>query len=509
MCVFGIHLPFCKYICWGPIKNQRPVLKPFIHTPARDSCHYNTAMEETVSLGEKRAQSEEPQPTTGSMEVALPPTPKRPRVNEAGSAETQVGVTDCVLRQSMDMIYYLDSSEVLKASLIPILTFLTNDETEKLEHLMDLEIPTERIVRRLIQFIKRQEGDKRDSACRKLVACVILTKENHLGHVDLDEIFSEKLPDHEHSCIQQLVSEAKSTQKPLAPEKPVPFIKIEGILCESFSDTERVLWEFFSIGDYKKLEDKVIEVFGDPTLKAETDCRLVALWFKSLIVMHTYGEYSRAIEVLNDALELCGDMNCVNRTILEGRIYQRMSQNYLMKGRKHVAMLCFERAKDRLHMVGIGYDKANMFCREAKILSAQETESRVKIEKMYENALCVLKRDDPYFLASFPSITLSKAAFYLRVSFGSKAGSHMPQVDTADIRKAEETLATVNESKHILLEMRQFEYSFLRAELYRLRGREREARELFRELTSTPGSSKVENILSLAEQRLKSIDGLP
>jgi hypothetical protein len=84
----------------------------------------------------------------------------------------------------------------------------------------------------------------------------------------------------------------------------------------------------------------------------------------------------------------------------------------------------------------------------------------------------------------------------------------MPQIDTADIRKAEETLATINESEHILLEMRQFEYGFLRAELYRLRGREREARELFRELTSTPGSSKVENILSLAEQRLKSFDGL-
>jgi hypothetical protein len=372
--------------------------------------HCNTAMEETVPLGGKRrVQAEEPQPTTSSMEVTLPPTPKRPRVNEAG--ETQVDVTDCVLRQSMDMIKYLDASEVLKASLDPILTFLTNDETEKLEHLMDLEIPTERIVRRLIQFIKRQEGDKRDSACRKLVSCVILTKENHLGHVDLDEIFSEKLPDHEYSCIQQLVSEAKSTQKPLAPEKPVSFIKIEGMLCESFSGTERVLWGFFSIGDYKKLEDKVIEVFRDPTLKAETDCHIVAMWFKSLIVMHKYGEYSRAIEVLNDALELCGDINCVNRTILEGRVYQRMSQNHLMLGRKHVAMLCFEQAKDRLQMVGIGYDKANMFCREAKILSAQETESRVKIEKMYENALCALKRDDPYFPASFPSITLSKAAF--------------------------------------------------------------------------------------------------
>ena len=86
-----------------------------------------------------------------------------------------------------------------------------------------------------------------------------------------------------------------------------------------------------------------------------------------------------------------------------------------------------------------------MFCREAKVLSATlsaEPDRWTDIEKVYERALCTLEKDDPYFLASFPSVILSKAAFHLHFAFGSKApeSTDPPAVSTEDIQKARETL---------------------------------------------------------------------
>lgn len=272
-----------------------------------------------------------------------------------------------------------------------------------------------------------------------------------------------------------------------------------------FVTIERDLWWYFSTGDYRTLEETVLDVQEDHTFKEEADCQIVAMWFNSLIIMHRDEGYSDAIKELTEALTMCEQENCVNRTILEGRIYQRMTQNYLMIGLKEMAMKTFELAKDKLQMVERGYDKANMFCREAKIMSALQPHKTEEIEQTYDLALRALEKDDPYFLASFPSVTLSKTSFYLKVSFGSKAGgdSNLPEVCPSDIAKVEQTLGTIDEKEHILLEMRRFEYNFLCAELCRLKGEQGKARELFTTLMSTPGSSKVKNILSLAEQRLQ------
>ena len=101
-------------------------------------------------------------------------------------------------------------------------------------------------------------------------------------------------------------------------------------------------------------------------------------------------------------------------------------------------------AKEELQFVGRGYDKTNMFCREAKVLSATELHRRNEIEKVYELALSTLEKDDPYFLASFPSVTLSKAAFHLHVAFGSKQNekvlNYLHVVRSDDITKARETV---------------------------------------------------------------------
>ena len=445
--------------------------------------------------------------TTDAKEV--PPQAKKLRIVENPSEN----IINCVFRRSPQLFQYLNPDEVLNAQLMPDLTFLTPYESQKL---LDLKlISLEGVVQQLLYFIRSREEEECKHACRKLIACIVYTKEHHRGHQELNKLFERKLPRHEWVYIQPLVDSIRDSPQPSpyrtpqalvqpSPKKPIPFIEEQGMLANEFSYMVDDLWRYFSVGDYKTLEDTVLGVLKDHTFKVEVDCQIVAMWFQSLIIMHRGGDYTSAIKVLNDALIMCGWENCVNRTILEGRIYQRMTQNYLMLGLKEPAMKFFELAKDKLKMVGRGYDKANMYCREAKILTALEPENRGQIEEMFERALSALQQSDPYFLASFPSITLSKAAFYLSVSFGSKPNDTLPQVDPADIRKAEDTLNTINEEEHILLEMRRCEYNFLRAELCRLQGKG-EAREKFEELLSTPGSSKVKNILSLGEQRLQTL----
>ena len=460
--------------------------------------------------------------------VKLPPQSKRLRIE--GPRLTNDDVTNCVFRRSMELLDYLNVDEVLNAQLIPSLTFLTADGSQKL---IDLKINTSQrgSVQQLLYFVKSHEGEEGRYACRKLVACIIMTKENHRGHNELAKIFSAKLPLDEWRYCEQLAKESNETPMPSpykspeaivstagsvqpSPERPVPLIALQGMLAEKleFGSIEDDLWSYFSVGDYKTPDATVMGVLRDKSFKVEVDCQIVAMWFKSLIIMHQGGKYSSAIKVLIDALEMCGYENCVNNTILEGRIYQRIAQNHLMLGQTEPALKYFELAKDKLQMVGRGYDKANMYCREAKILTALEPDNRAKVEEMFELALSALEQTDSFFLASFPSITLSKAGFFLRVSFGSKATDNPPEVDPADVRKAEDTLRTIDESQHILLEMRKFEYNFLRAELCRLQGRDGEAREMFQVLISTPGSSKVKNILSLAKQRMKIMEshsGLP
>ena len=189
-----------------------------------------------------------------------------------------------------------------------------------------------------------------------------------------------------------------------------------------------------------------------------------------------------------------------------------MAQIYLMMQDQIKATRYFKKAKDELQFVGRGYDKTNMYCRKAKVLSATEPHRRDDIEKVYEKALTTLQKDDPYFLASYPSVTLSKAAFHLHVAFGSKPcdTSDPPAVSTNDIAKARETLKDFKEDEHILIDMRRNEYDFLQAELCRLEGKSEEAKRGFNEITRT-GASIVKNVFSLATHRLsfmnKTTDG--
>ena len=461
------------------------------------------------------------------MDADIVPRVKRRRIDDHNYS-----VGDCVLRRNREILESLDVGEILKSMLTPVLTFLTPKDENELHGLQDTKKPEGMIIQRMLFFLRAHPEEIRDEAFRKFVACIRVSADEAHGHRDLVKIFQHKLPDQEWQLIEDLVKEVIDSplpspyrtpqQTPLtashtynapalinahSPERPFPRIALQGQLAEreGFVTIERDLWWSFSTGKYHRLEQTVAGIQRDDSFRVEIDCQVVAMWFDSLITMHRDGEYSRAIGKLYDALELCKQKNCVNGTILEGRIHQRIAQNCLMKGLKEEATMHFQMAKEKLQMVERGYDKTNMFCREAKILSATEPHRRADIEKTYDLALSTLEKDDSYFLASFPSVTLSKTAFHLRVAFGSQANrdSNLPQVCASDIAKAEETLHTIEEEEHIKIEMRQFEYDFLRAELCRLQGDERSAREKFAKLTHTSGSEKVKNIVSLAEHRLQ------
>ncbi len=268
---------------------------------------------------------------------------------------------------------------------------------------------------------------------------------------------------------------------------------------ESFINMDSKLWLSFSKGCYNDLEELVRRILEEQE-SFDSDCQVVAKWFQSLIMMHRHVKYADAIKKLDSALTLAN--SCVNKTILVGRILQRKAQIYLMIGEKKKGADSFKEAKEHLQFVGRGYDKTNMYCREAKMLSATEPHRRDDIEKVYGDALSSLEKDDPYFLASYPSVTLSKAAFHLHFAFGSKPTDKdkLPSVPSADINKAKETLSGFNEEEHILIDMRQLEYDLIQAELCRLEGKEENAKKMF---TLVAKKRETGNIVAIAKHRLK------
>ena len=159
----------------------------------------------------------------------------------------QHGVADCVLRRSEALLRCINANEILNSMLTPVLTFLTPDETEKLEDLQETREPPERVVRRLLNFIKARQGSEKDDACRKLVACIVQTTSEERGHRELEKIYRNKLPNQEWRFIDDLCREindspmaspyrtpqprppeAKTLRATETPERPFPLIGLQG-----------------------------------------------------------------------------------------------------------------------------------------------------------------------------------------------------------------------------------------------------------------------------------------
>ncbi len=429
-------------------------------------------------------------------------------------------IKKAVFRSSNAIYCSLSFQPLLSRILHPKLNFLTRREIELL-HNQSTEYKK---AYELLLILNRKGA----LAHRKFIACLRL-EDDHRGHVLLAKSIMRRLSPTETekvNCLVALVQSdtpvsstrsspapddnvyANSVYRIIDPDKPMPLIHLVGDLDdEEFLTLDRKFWHYFSTGDYSSLDTVVRRVGSSP--EAPSDWKIVAMWFQALIVMHRDNNYDLCIaELLQPALDLCSDTDSENKIILEGRIYQRMAQIYLVMKRKDLAQMHFDKAKQQLQHVGRGYDKANMFCREAKLLSATSMtlEERDYVERLFSSALECITEDAPYALASRPSLILSKAAFHLHISFGAapREGEKPPEVSTEDIRKARETLDRLDE-KEIMLSMRKCENRLLTAELLRVDGKFDQALEVYEGAVQQSENSKLRNIVETAKSRISYI----
>ena len=421
----------------------------------------------------------------------------------------------------------LNYTQLLPYFLIPKYNFLSNEELQQLN-----ELRTDQQKANKLLLLLRA---KPISAFRKFVACLVEENE-HLGHEDLSRRLLCATPPLALTVvkkIKQLVSKkdrmewlmknqdsprpfiqaAGSTSsinaiatcgKP-GPEPPMSLIEYRGCLTrKKYDKLDRRLWDYFSNGWYDDL-DKLTRQLAD-NHKAPIDLRIIGKWFEALIVMHRDGSYETCLKnVLQPALEMCSQPEVQNQNILEGRINQRMAQVCLMMGRKKEAEFYLEKAEGLLQHVARGYDRVNMFCRRAKILCAT-SDNREEIEEAFNKALDNVMQDDSFALASYPSICLSKAAFHLKISFGSKPTTSdtqkllCPDVSQKDIIKARKTLQDLP-SQMILLHMRKCERKLLDGELCRLDGKPDLAIQIFTDVIKE-STAKLGNIAAIALHRL-------
>lgn len=396
--------------------------------------------------------------------------------------------------------------------LTPKYKFLSDEELKQLNGL-----PTDRQKANTLLVILQTEKSWDD--IRKFLACVF-NEDEHSGHTDLSQLLQSKLPPEEVTEIKQLMEppyshHCKMSQNDMTtdgprPELPMTLIQYRGCLVrKKYHKLDRRLWDDFSNGRYDELEVLVQRI--NIRAMAPIDVKIIGRWFQSLISMHRDGSYETSLNILQPALAMCSEPTVQNRNILEGRICQRMAQVCLVMGRKEEAMKYFDRAKELLQFVARGYEKVNMFCREAKIMCATMPEKRKEIEEMFCKALENVSEDDSFALASTPSIVISKAAFHLGISFGSKPSnsdvekSLLPMVSLEDERKARDTLKRLPIS-NVLLTMRKCEYKLLDGELKRCEGDTHAAIQIFKEVICESEEAKLDNIVANAQHRLDVMD---
>ena len=406
-------------------------------------------------------------------------------------------------------------------------------------------------------------NNKKPPAIRRFIAC-ILAETEHCGHKELSETIMNDLPEDEQQRIRKIVQKgtmhyrnefvnmnistaqycselgslssdlenesiSSSDSSPEAdneesietdsftskqgliikshsivqhvPPRPMPLITLKGHLKgRSFDKLDRKLWSYFSTGQYSDLNRLTIKLRSHVV----ADYQIIGMWFDSLIYMHRDGNYDNCLmQLLFPALKLCEHEKTENSQILSGRVLQRIAQVFLVMGAKTEAQLHFRAAQEELQFVSKCYESVNMHCRRAKLLSATEPDKRNEIEDAYTQALAGFSDDDSFALASKPSLILSKAAFHLHISFGSKPKQDLldsSHIQHHDIQKAKTTLKELpDEMLH--LDMRKCEKNLLSAELLRLDGEE-PALESFKKVVEESKKCHLENLVAIAENRI-------
>ena len=380
---------------------------------------------------------------------------------------------------------------------------------------------------RLLTLLKK----KPSFASLKFVACLCLESE-HRGHRILFNKYKTLMSGEEKEKLEELIKLFQSTMMSpessrsnspapemssliVQPQRPLPPFDLTGDLADcdkSYHKLDQHLWNYFSYGKFNDLEKLVVRTCSNPD--SPDDWRIVAMWFHGLIIMHKDNDYERSItEFFEPALQMCSATESENKLILEGRIYQRMSQVYLCLNRTELATEFFERAKELLQFVSRGYDKCNMFCREAKLSSAKlatatacTKKERDSIENLFSNALECVPRDAPYSPASLPSLILSKTAFHLHISFGkAQQGLEPPVIDDEDVKKAKGTLQRL-ELGDIMLDIRKCEHQLIVAELLRIKNKLDEAVTEYSTALEMSRKANLIQIATIAESRIKYIE---
>lgn len=395
-----------------------------------------------------------------------------------------------------DIKKYLKFRSLLPVFQMPHLQFLTDDELKLFTHQQKKGVSDSTLANDLLIILDR---DCPDSA-RKFIACLLKEKE-HRGHSYLAELLMRKAPSAEIKKIQAiLVCRNPITRNDRWLMEPQGSLRSRGFVA-----LDRKLWSYFNASEYTKLSKLTADMKRHQ--RSTNDLTIVAMWFDSLISMHKDGDHAASISKhLLPALELC--RNAENRLILEGRIYQRMGQLYLVQGLQELAVRCIEQADSYLQFVSRGYEKVNMLCRRAKLLSATHTDQRDMIEDLYIKALAAINEDDPFISASRPSIIMSTAAFYLRISFGSKPSAMdlPPYVPKTDIAKAKAILARLPDNE-VVHEMRKCELKILTAELSRLEGAPQQVLlHHFGEVLCDAQKLNLYNLVAIAKHRIQSVE---
>ena len=403
------------------------------------------------------------------------------------SSRVSSTVKSVTLHQSFEIQRSLNFTELMPALIHPHLRFL---RTEELDRIHRLPTDTQKANELLVVLARRSS-----LVAIKFLASLWLTRE-HLGHEDL---FCRIFPHLPVDKFQSVIQLCKSVS-PSSPQRPPAFIELQGDLTDAkFLKVQTHLWEVFGRGEYSTIAQLTGQLRSSPS----PEWVIVGMWFESMncVTLHNCKDHLKCVtEFLKPALEKCKHPNVTNQSILEGRIYLRMSQVFLTRGEKAIAEDYTERAKELLSLTR-GYDRGKLFLREAKVFSAlsfREEWRREEVEKMYQYAL---DNFDEHHACCRPTVHLSLAAFYLNISFGSKleSDSPAPSVSDEDIRKAKAHLEAV---KGIFLpSMKLCEQALLLAELLRLEGKLEKAVEAFQETVEKCRDAKLCNLVSVAEHR--------
>ena len=424
---------------------------------------------------EKSANTEEPISLFRKKDTSEMTTTKR----------VSATVKNVTLRQSFQIQRSLNFTELLPALIHPDLRFLRREE---LDHILRLPTDTQKANELLLVLAR-----KSSLVASKFLVGLWLTRE-HLGH---EELFCNIFPQVPEDRAQDIVQLCKSLSSSSSLQRPPAFIELQGDLTDAkFLKVQSHLWELFGRGEYNKIAELTSQLRTSPS----SEWAIVGMWFESMncVFIHECKDHQKCVaELLKPALEKCRHPTVTNQSILEGRIFLRMSQVFLTRGEKAIASQYSEQAKELLSLTR-GYDRAKLFLREAKVFSALSLTPRKEVERMYQFAL---DNFDEHHACCRPTAHLSLAAFYLHISFGSKPepNSPPPTVTNEDIRKAKSHLEAVQDV--FLPSMRKCEQSLLLAELLRLEGNLDKAIESFQEAAKMSQGAKLYNLVSVAEHR--------